>query len=141
MNRFLDREKKIFRFNINFFYLFVLVLSSAFLIFFNINISNRVNDLQFHKIPVLNNGKNLFQFVDSKDFLSACLLSEKLNGYYKFNIGSKKIFSINEVIYELISHANSKSKVVSLPKFITLFSIKMFLIKLKVEPLPFVPAI
>ena len=54
MNRFLDREKKIFRFNINFFYLFVLVLSSAILIFFNINISNRVNDLQFHKIPVLN---------------------------------------------------------------------------------------
>ena len=86
-----------------------------------------------YKIPVLNKGKNLFQFIYSEDLLNACLLSEKLDGYYKFNIGSENIFSIYDIVYSLINHANSKSKIITLPKIITLFSIKIFSF-LKISP-------
>tara|TARA_Y100001936_G_C16031037_1_gene645555 strand:+ start:340 stop:1380 length:1041 start_codon:yes stop_codon:yes gene_type:complete len=86
-----------------------------------------------YKIPLLNKGKNIFQFIHCDDLVEFCLLAETLKGYEIFNIGTDKICSIKDIIEGLIKHANSKSKVIYFPNIAS--SIIELTSKFKLSPI------
>ncbi len=61
------------------------------------------------KVPVLNNGNNLYQFVDVRDFIDATYLSAFSNYSGSLNIGSDNFTSIRTLLETLIERKNSKS--------------------------------
>tara|TARA_B100000886_G_scaffold326699_1_gene273441 strand:- start:141 stop:1172 length:1032 start_codon:yes stop_codon:yes gene_type:complete len=80
-----------------------------FSIFFNW-ISQGVN------IPVLNEGRNLYQFIHAEDLADACILSSKFDSKLSyFNIGSEDFGTMRKTIQDLCDYANTGSKVYSLP--------------------------
>lgn len=70
---------------------------------------------QGSNIPVLDGGKNIYQFVHADDLADACILAALKSGSDKFNIGAAEFGSMNEVLSELIKAVGSKSKVKSIP--------------------------
>ncbi len=87
------------------------------------------------KIPLLNNGSNLYQFVHAEDLADACILS--LNQKKQkdiFNIGSDDLFTMREILEILVNEVNSKTKFYSLPLFPT-ENILNFLSSIKLIPL------
>lgn len=60
-------------------------------------------------IPVLNDGNNLYQFIDIKDLVEVIYKCSLKNISGDFNIGSEKFNSIRDNISYLIEYANSKS--------------------------------
>jgi nucleoside-diphosphate-sugar epimerase len=72
------------------------------------------------KIPLFNNGKNLYQFIHAEDLADACISSIKQNNNFEiFNIGSNDLFTMKEILQNLVIATNSKSKFYSLPLFPT----------------------
>ena len=74
-------------------------------------------------IPV--SGDNRIQFVYAKDIFRCILKSENLLGKKVYNLGCKTNRSIKEVIKYVIKKTKSKSIVISLPKEITLYVLKI----------------
>ena len=68
-----------------------------------------------YNIPVLNNGKNIYQFIHAKDLAKACFISSKLKGINLINCGSEKYSSMYETLSNLCNHADTGSKIKSLP--------------------------
>ena len=66
------------------------------------------------KVPVLNNGKNLYQFVDVRDFINAAYLSAFSNYSGSLNIGSKDFTSMRVLLENLILRKKSKSIVTNI---------------------------
>ena len=67
-------------------------------------------------IPVLNNGKNIYQFVHAEDLADACISSSKIDKKFSsFNIGSKDCGSMRNTLENLCEYAKTGSKVYSLP--------------------------
>ena len=64
---------------------------------------------QNKKVPVLNNGKNHYQFIDIRDLVDAIYKSSILIGSNVFNIGSEKFDTINNTLRTLIEYVNSES--------------------------------
>ena len=62
-----------------------------------------------YKVPVINNGENLYQFVDIDDLVEAIYLSVHYQSSDDFNIGADKYFTIRELLQSLINTNNSKS--------------------------------
>ncbi len=62
------------------------------------------------KIPVINNGKNVYQFVDINDLVESIYLVSTYEKNEDFNIGADEFFSIEENLNHLINKYNSKSK-------------------------------
>ena len=89
---------------------------------------------QGHNIPVFNNGENIYQFVHSEDLASACYLASLQKGKNIFNCGTNKYSSMRSVLENLCKHANTGSKVKSLPMAIIepLMKLTSFL---KISPL------
>ncbi len=66
-------------------------------------------------IPVLDGGKNIYQFVHADDLADACILAAEKAGSAKFNIGASEFGSMSEVLQFLINDTGSKSKIKSIP--------------------------
>ena len=89
---------------------------------------------QGKKIPILNNGKNFYQFVHVNDLNDAIFKSSLIEGSNTFNIGAEKFGTMYETIDALIEHTGSVSKIKNIDKNIFL-NIAYFLSKINLIPL------
>lgn len=71
-------------------------------------------------IYTIGKGDNLFQFVHAYDLMDAYMLAFDLNHSGIFNIGTEDFGTLRSALENLIYKANSKSKVVALPKKTTI---------------------
>lgn len=70
---------------------------------------------QGKNLPVLNGGKNIYQFVHGDDFAQACIQASAARGADVFNCGTDRFESMRELLEHLCHHAATRSKVKSLP--------------------------
>lgn len=70
---------------------------------------------QGKNIPVLNDGKNTYQFVHADDLAEACIQASALKSADDFNCGADRFGTMREVLDHLCRHAGTGSKVKSLP--------------------------
>jgi nucleoside-diphosphate-sugar epimerase len=68
-----------------------------------------------NNIPVLNEGKNTYQFVHANDFAEACIRASALKGPDDFNCGTDRFETMREALEHLCRHAATGSQVRSLP--------------------------
>ena len=68
------------------------------------------------RIPLFNNGENLYQFIHADDLADACILAinQKTN-FEIFNVGAEDLFSMREILEKIVKQTNSKSTFYSLP--------------------------
>lgn len=66
------------------------------------------------KVPVLNNGENLYQFIDLEDLTEAIYKSAFTGNSDDFNIGADEFYSIRGLLQTLIDNNKSKSKIVDI---------------------------
>lgn len=67
-------------------------------------------------IYLLGNGNNKYQFVDAQDVCMALEKASKIKGFDIYNIGADNILTLKGLYQAVISYAESKSKIISLPK-------------------------
>ncbi len=77
------------------------------------------------KIWMVGNGENKYQFIYGKDLAQACIKALNYNKTAIFNIGSEDVKSFNDVYKYVINHANSKSKLIHMPKNFMTFGMKI----------------
>lgn len=77
------------------------------------------------KIWMVGDGKNRYQFIYAKDLVNACIKALDYNETEIFNIGSDDVKSFNEVYNYVIRKANSKSKLIHMPKAFMEFGMKI----------------
>ncbi len=70
---------------------------------------------QGKNIPVLNDGKNVYQFVHADDLAEVCIQASALKGADAFNCGSDRFGTMRQVLEQVCHHASTDSKVKSLP--------------------------
>jgi nucleoside-diphosphate-sugar epimerase len=80
---------------------------------------------QGKNIPVLNDGKNIYQFVHAEDLAEACILASALKGADAFNCGTDRFGTMREVLEHLCRHAGTGSKVKSLPMWPMVAAMKL----------------
>jgi nucleoside-diphosphate-sugar epimerase len=85
-------------------------------------------------VPVLNNGNNLYQFIDVDDLAEAiCLIG--LSKYVgSLNIGSNSYTSIRDILSQLIKYNSSNSKIKNLDSSLV-FNFLKFCVKYNIVPL------
>lgn len=66
-------------------------------------------------VPVLGDGRNIYQFVHASDLADACLRAAGRPGAATYNIGAAEFGTMRETLEGLIAHAGTASRVVSLP--------------------------
>lgn len=66
-------------------------------------------------LPVLDDGRNIYQFVDADDLADACVRAAARAGSATFNIGAAEFGTMRETLVGLCEHAGTGSRVVSLP--------------------------
>ncbi len=66
-------------------------------------------------VPVLGGGGNVYQFVHADDLAEACIKAGARTGPAVYNIGAEKFGSMRETLDSLCKHANTGSRVVSVP--------------------------
>ena len=86
------------------------------------------------KIPVLNHGKNLIQFIHIQDLIRFIVKSCKINEKQIYNLASEEVLSLRELFLKLISSINSNSKIISFKDF-GLTNLLSFLNKFRLSPL------
>ena len=72
-----------------------------------------------YNIPVLDDGRNIYQFIHARDLAEICWLASKQRGPNVFNAGAKNFCSMRETLEGLCHHANTGSKVKSVPRNFT----------------------
>ena len=70
---------------------------------------------QGKNIPVLNDGKNTYQFIHADDLAEACIQASALKGSDVFNCGAARFGTMREALQHLCNYAGTGSKVKSLP--------------------------
>ena len=70
---------------------------------------------QGKNIPVLGDGKNIYQFIHADDLAEACIQASMLKGSNVFNCGTDRFGTMREVLEHLCRHAGTGSTVKSLP--------------------------
>ena len=85
-------------------------------------------------IYTIGNGNNLFQFVHAHDLMDAYMIIASHGKTGAFNVGTNDFGTLNEALSNLITHANSKSKIRHLPSGLTIKTLQT-LDKLKLSPL------
>jgi nucleoside-diphosphate-sugar epimerase len=70
---------------------------------------------QGKNIPVLDGGKNIYQFVHADDLAEACILASKAAGPQAYNCGATDFGSMRDVLENLCRYAGTGSRVKSLP--------------------------
>jgi nucleoside-diphosphate-sugar epimerase len=68
-----------------------------------------------YNVPVFGKGDNIYQFVHADDLAEACILAGERPGSATYNCGAEKFGSMREVLEALCRHANTGSKVSSVP--------------------------
>jgi nucleoside-diphosphate-sugar epimerase len=66
-------------------------------------------------VPVLDGGRNRYQFVHADDLAQACIAASVRPGLSVYNIGAERFGTMRELLQGLIRHAGSRSKIKSLP--------------------------
>lgn len=66
-------------------------------------------------IPVLNDGKNIYQFVHASDLANATISASRLKKNTTYNIGAASYGSMRDSLEALCKHAGTGSRVYSLP--------------------------
>jgi nucleoside-diphosphate-sugar epimerase len=70
-------------------------------------------------IPVLDGGRNYYQFVHADDLAEACVLAGNLKGTQAFNCGAASFGTMREALENLCRHAATRSRVKSWPMWLT----------------------
>ena len=70
---------------------------------------------QGRNIPVLNDGRNIFQFVHADDLAEACIRASMAKGADAFNCGTDRFGTMRQVLEHICRHAGTGSRVKSLP--------------------------
>jgi nucleoside-diphosphate-sugar epimerase len=70
---------------------------------------------QGKNVPVLNGGKNSYQFIHADDLAEACVLAGEKSGADDFNCGADCFGTMREALENLCRHAGTGSRVKSLP--------------------------
>jgi len=70
---------------------------------------------QGKNIPVLDGGRNLYQFVHADDLAEACILAGEKPGSQDFNCGALMFGTMGEALENLCRHAGTGSHIKSLP--------------------------
>jgi nucleoside-diphosphate-sugar epimerase len=70
---------------------------------------------QGNNIPVLDGGNNIYQFVHADDLSEASILAINSASNGTYNIGAEEFCSMRETLEGLVKHADTGSKVKSLP--------------------------
>jgi nucleoside-diphosphate-sugar epimerase len=70
---------------------------------------------QGRNIPVLGRGDNLYQFVHADDLADACVRAAGRPGPEIFNIGAERFSTMRDTLEDLVRHAGTGSRVVSVP--------------------------
>ena len=84
-------------------------------------------------VYVLGDGLNKYQFADPEDVVSALTKASKIKGFDIYNIGADDVLSLKQIYEKIIEFANSRSKIVSLPRGPAITVLKI-LDKLNVSP-------
>ncbi|MAE65814.1 MAG: hypothetical protein CMJ18_16210 [Phycisphaeraceae bacterium] len=66
-------------------------------------------------VPVFGKGDNVYQFVHAEDLADACILAGERPGATIYNCGTDRYNTMREVLEDLCHHANTGSKVRSVP--------------------------
>ena len=82
--------------------------------------------LKNRTVFLIGNGANKFQFTDVGDMTDACVKAMAYNGIASetFNIGAENMGTVKEDLLDLIRHAGSKSKLLSIPAGVARFALK-----------------
>ena len=86
------------------------------------------------KVWVVGDGSNRYQFIYAQDLATACIQALSYDGSNLFHIGSDHVVSLKKVYEAIISAANSRSRVASLPKGPTIAAMQLAH-RLKLSPL------
>ena len=86
------------------------------------------------KIPLINNGNNLIQFIHIDDLVKFVLKSLNINEKEIYNLASEEILSLKELYLKLINSINSKSKLIFFKDFGLLYMLSI-LNKINISPL------
>ena len=86
------------------------------------------------KVWVVGGGRNAYQFIYGPDLIDACKRAMSCGESGVYNIGANDVKPFREVYEHVIAKAGSRSKVVSLPKRLTLFAMRAAY-HLKLSPL------
>jgi len=73
---------------------------------------------QGKNIPVLDGGKNIYQFVHADDLADACVLAGEKPGAQDFNCGANSFGTMREALENLCRHAGTGSRMKSLPMWL-----------------------
>ena len=80
---------------------------------------------QGKNIPVLNDGRNTYQFVHADDLAEACIRASALKGSDAFNCGTDRFGTMRELLEHLCRHADTGSRVRSLPMWPMVAAMKL----------------
>jgi len=80
---------------------------------------------QGKNIPVLGRGDNIYQFVHGDDLASACIAAGEARYGGIYNIGTDRFGTMREVLESLVTHADTGSKVVSVPASLAEFGMNI----------------
>jgi nucleoside-diphosphate-sugar epimerase len=83
---------------------------------------------------VVGSGSNRYQFIYAQDLVNACIMATKTSGSDTFHVGSDNVQSLRRVYEAVIEHADSPSRVRSLPKGPTLAAMHLAHV-LRISPL------
>ena len=86
------------------------------------------------KVPLLNSGKNILQFLHADDLSNYIYLSLDISEKNIYNVASEEKISLKNLVKKLISNVNSKSKIISINDF-GVSKILSLLNKLNLSPL------
>ncbi|RXH58770.1 NAD-dependent epimerase/dehydratase family protein [Granulicella sibirica] len=87
-----------------------------------------------HKVWVVGDGGNRYQFIDAQDLATACIASANYTRSDLFHIGAANVPTLREVYQAIIDAAGTKARVAQLPEAPTIAAMKLAH-KLGVSPL------
>ncbi|HEY2776027.1 MAG TPA: NAD-dependent epimerase/dehydratase family protein [Candidatus Binatia bacterium] len=77
------------------------------------------------KVPVLGRGDNVYQFVHADDLADACILVGARSGFGIYHCGAARFGTMRETLETLCRHANTGSRVISLPMGLAKLAMKI----------------
>ena len=70
-------------------------------------------------VPVLGDGRNVYQFVHAEDLASACVLAAEREGPATYNIGAERFGTMGEAVGHLCAYAGTGARVRPVPTTLT----------------------
>ena len=73
---------------------------------------------QGKNIPILDGGKNVYQFIHGDDLAEACISAAQIRGAQDFNCGASSFGTMRDALENLCRHAGTGSQLKSLPMWL-----------------------